>query len=270
MAEDQNEPAAVGLKECRHGRMLYLLNDSYIGRSLDYYGEYGEFEGQVFAQMIRPGQSVVEVGANIGAHTVHLAKLVGPGGTVLAFEPQRSLFYLLCANLALNEHFHVRAVHAAVGATAGSIPVPLLDHRAKMNFGALSLPLFTSGDQVPLMVLDDFDLPSLRLLKVDVEGMETDVLRGARRTIAQHRPLLYVENDRRDQSEQLIRLIMELGYDLHWHLPFLFNADNFRGRSDDIFPKVASINMLCIPQETTANLTGFRRITGPGDWWRDQ
>src|SRR5436190_22246330 len=107
--------SATALKECRHGRMLYLRNDQYIGRSLELYGEYGEMEARLFDQLLAPGQAVIEVGANIGAHTVHLAKLVGPTATVLAFEPQRAIFYLLCANLAPNAQFHVRAYHAAGG-----------------------------------------------------------------------------------------------------------------------------------------------------------
>lgn len=247
--------------------MMYLVNDQYIGRALDYYGEYGQFEGMVFDQMLKPGDIAVEVGANMGAHTVHLAKLVGPTGTVLAFEPQRTMFYLLCANLALNEHFHVRALNAAAGGTRGNIRVPILDHRAPLNFGALSLPDFETGEEVPLFALDSFAFPSLRLIKIDVEGMEVDVLSGARHTIARHRPILYVENDRRDKSEALIALIMEYGYDLHWHLPFLFNPDNFFHQPDNLFPGIVSVNMLCMPREVSVELTGFRRITSPTDWW---
>jgi hypothetical protein len=85
---------ATALKTCRYGPMLYLKRDRYVGRSLDVYGEYSELEMQVFAQLLRLGMSVAEIGANIGAHTVPLAKLVGPGGAVL---PQRAMFYLLSA-----------------------------------------------------------------------------------------------------------------------------------------------------------------------------
>jgi FkbM family methyltransferase len=267
MSDATPPSSGIGLKQCRHGRMMYLPNDQYIGRSLDFYGEYCEAEGLVFDQLLGSGQVAIEVGANIGTHTVRLGQLVGPSGAVLAFEPQRALFYLLCANLALNELFHVRAVHAAAGAEAGSVRVPMLDHRAGLNFGGLSLPGFEVGDQVPLVPLDSVDLPSLRLLKVDVEGMEVEVLRGAGQLIMKHRPILYVENDRRDRSERLIELIMEMGYELHWHLPMLFNPQNYFGRREDIFPEIVSINMLCVPRELAVNLTGFRRITGPQDWW---
>ena len=77
--------------------MLFLPSDLYVGRSLELYGESSEFEGELFAQLCRPGQIVVEVGAHIGSHTIHLAKLVGPAGTVYAFEPQRIIFQIMCA-----------------------------------------------------------------------------------------------------------------------------------------------------------------------------
>ena len=55
-------PPGVRLKECRYGRMAYLANDQYIGRSLDYYGEYCEGEGIVFEQLVKAGQIVIEEG----------------------------------------------------------------------------------------------------------------------------------------------------------------------------------------------------------------
>jgi FkbM family methyltransferase len=260
---------ATALKQCRHGRMLYLPQDSYVGRSLDLYGEYGEHEAKVFEQILGPGQVVVEVGANMGAHTVHLAKLVGPNGQVLAYEPQRPMFYLLCANLALNEHFHARAYHAAMGSAPGSIKVPVLDHRAAQNFGGLSLERAAQGEDVPLITLDSLSLPSLRLLKIDVEGMESDVILGGRQTIIRHRPILYVENDRRQHSAQLIGLIEELGYDLYWHQPPLFNSDNFARYPENVFARTVSINMLGIPKGMPGGVTGLRPVAGPQDWWQE-
>ena len=79
----------TGTKDCRHGKLMYLLNDAYIGRSLDVYGEYSEGEIDLFRQLLRPGDVAIDVGANIGALTVPMARLVQPGGAVVAFEPQR-------------------------------------------------------------------------------------------------------------------------------------------------------------------------------------
>jgi hypothetical protein len=131
----------------------------------------------------------------------------------------------------------------------------------------LSLPGSATGEDVPVMTLDRYALPALRLLKIDVEGMEREVLLGARQTIVKHRPILYVENDRKDNSPALIRLIEELGYRAYWHSPRLFNAQNFFGHAENVFSNVASLNMLCLPNETPQSVTGFRQVTGPDDWW---
>ena len=96
-------------KDCRHGRLMYLLNDAYIGRSLDVYGEYSEGEIDLFRQLLRPGDVAIDVGANIGALTVGMARLVQPGGAIVAFEPQRTIFDILCNNLRLNSLANVTA-----------------------------------------------------------------------------------------------------------------------------------------------------------------
>jgi hypothetical protein len=147
------------------------------------------------------------------------------------------------------------------------IKVPVLDYGAENNFGGISLNGVGEGEDVPLFTLDSFALPTLRLLKVDVEGMEAEVLRGARETIGRLRPILHVENDRRAHSEQLMKLIDELGYNMWWHLPKLFNADNFAQIPQNIFDGTISANLLCFPKEKQANISGLRAVTGPKDWW---
>jgi FkbM family methyltransferase len=258
--------SVTALRDCRHGKMLFLKGDSYIGRSLDLYGEFSELEADVFARLVRLGDVVVEVGANIGAHTVHIAKLVGPQGRVLAFEPQRIIFEILCANMVLNEHFHVFPYHAAFGKEAGTLKVPMLDYAADNNFGGLSLNAAGIGEEVPVRTLDSTPLSKLRLLKVDVEGMEVEVLSGGREVIRTLRPILYVENDREQRSEELISLIEELGYKQWWHLPPLFNPNNFAHNPENVFARTVSINLLCVPKEWKTNIVGFRPVSGPKDW----
>ena len=235
-------------KPCRHGTLMYNIHDVYIGRSLDIYGEFSEGEIELFQQVVKPGQVVVEVGANIGAHTVFLAQAVGPSGRVLAFEPQRVIYQVLCANLALNSVPNVHAWHAAVGSAPGEIVVPVLDYRQEHNFGGLSIEGHQFGERVPVMTLDSFNLQQCYLLKVDVEGMEQSVLQGAVQTIARCKPILYVENDRPEKRAALIRYIDQLGYSMYWHTPPLFNPNNFAGNPQNVFGQIVSVNMLCCPK----------------------
>jgi FkbM family methyltransferase len=240
-------PMRIGTKDCRHGKLSYLLNDAYIGRSLDVYGEYSEGELELFRQLLRPGDVAVDAGANIGALTVGMARLVAPGGAVVAFEPQRTIFEILCDNLRANGLTNVTAYRRAAGSKPGTIRVPPLDYAQAENFGGVALGS-AQGDEVEVVTLDSLGLPRLLLLKVDVEGMEFDVVVGARATIARLQPALYVENDRADRSQRLISLLFEIGYRLWWHITPLFNAQNFFRYPHDIFGNVVSFNMIGFPR----------------------
>jgi FkbM family methyltransferase len=247
-------------KACRHGQMLYNANDTYIGRSLDLYGEFSEGEVEVFRQVIQPGYVVVEVGANIGAHTVFLAQQVGDNGSVIAFEPQRVVFQTLCANIALNSLPNVLALQQAVGAEPGSIKVPTFDYRHAGNFGGLALGSFQVGEDVPVITLDSLNLQRCHFIKVDVEGMERDVLRGAVRTVEQFKPILYIENDRAEKSAALVNQIDAMGYNMYWHLPFYFRANNFLGNTNNVFPNTVSVNMVCVHKSLPQNLQNFEQV----------
>ena len=192
------------IKNTRHGLMAYNVNDIYVGRSLDCYGEYSRGETTLFAQLAGSGSVAVDVGANIGALTIPLARMVGPGGSVIAMEPQRAAYQLLCANLALNELGNVRAIQAAVGRAPGRTFVPVLDQAKPVNFGAVEVTDM-GGEPVGVISIDSLQLPACHLIKIDVEGQEQSVIAGAAKTIARLRPTLYVENDRRHHSADLIR-----------------------------------------------------------------
>jgi len=254
----------IGTRDCRHGRLSYLLNDAYIGRSLDVYGEYSEGELALFRDLLRPGDVAVDVGANIGALTIGMARMVAPGGTVIAFEPQRTIFDVLCHNLRQNGLANVTAYRRALGSAPGAIRVPPLDYSGAENFGGVSLG-GAQGEEVEVVTLDVLALPRLRLLKVDVEGMEREVLAGARQTIGRLQPALYIENDRAERSRALISLLFELGYRLWWHITPLFNPGNFFRHPRDIFGDVVSFNMLGFPRSDAPALQ-LPEILTPDDF----
>lgn len=257
------EPTFTRLRDCRYGRMLYNVNDVYVGRSFEEYGEYCEFEIELLRQVIREGDVVIDAGANIGAHTVFFSRAVGARGGVFAFEPQRLIFQMLCANLALNELLNVRAMNMALGEAEGTVRLLTLDPRKQNNFGGVALRDDNRGEPLPVIRLDSINLRSCRLIKVDVEGMELPVLRGAEQLIRQFQPALYVENDRADRSRDLVRYIDSLGYDLYWHRPPLFNPNNFRGNANNVFGTVITANMICVPRAWGATMQHFEKVPVP-------
>lgn len=262
-------PQAVSLPEyyrlldTRYGRMLVNPNDIYIGGAFDLYGEFSEGEAAIFRQLIKPGFLVLDVGANIGSHTVVMAQALEGKGQVIAFEPQRLSFQLLCANVALNNLTNVECRNEAVGATPGSIDVPVLDPATRQNFGALDLRKGSKGEAVPRTTIDDLDLGRCDFIKMDIEGMEIDALKGAEKTIRRLHPVLYVENERAENSDDLIRLIASYGYRLYWHRTPMFNPDNFYRNAENVFGRIVSINMLCIPHQARIAVEGMAEVDVP-------
>jgi FkbM family methyltransferase len=232
--------------------MLGLPGDMYITRSLLELGEYSHDEVDLLKQIVKPGMTVIDIGANIGAIALPLAQACFPG-PLYAFEPQQRIFQLLCANLALNQIKNALTFPLALGASFGVGAVPPIDYDRPGNFGGVSLS--TEGLLIRIETLDSFELPSCHLIKVDVEGMEAEALLGAAETITRCRPILYVENDRADKQQILIDLIETFGYNQYWHVSYL----------GSIFPNEASFNMLCIPKESAVVVDGFEKIN-PLDW----
>jgi FkbM family methyltransferase len=255
----------IRIRGCRHGPMIYFVHDQYVGRSLDLYGEFSEIESAFLAQLIKPGMTIVEVGANIGAHTVALSRMAN-GGTVVAIEPQGEIFKLLCANLAMNGARNVIPIWAASGESAGRISIPAVDYTKPGNFGGISAGA-APGQAATMVTITPLDaiegLTTIHALKVDVEGMELDVIRGAAGLIARSRPVLYVENDRNEKSPALIDHLLGIGYRCYWHVPPLFSAANYLGNATNVFGNTVSINLLCVPAEQRREVRGLVEVTNP-------
>ena len=241
------------LKKCRYGLMLYNNSDVWIGRSLQTYGEFSESEVELFRKCLSEGAVVADVGANIGCHSLAFSRIIGAKGYVFAFEPERNNFNMLCANIALNNIHNIYAYQQALGCSVGRIKVPEIDLLKTQNFGGLSLlekydnsPFY----EVSLNTVDEVKFTRLDFIKIDVEGMEKAVLEGAEETIKKYLPLLYVENDRQDKSEELIRKLKSFGYVLYEHKAPLFNLGNYFENHDNVFQndqkaQIVSINLFC-------------------------
>ncbi len=260
---------AVAMKACRHGTLLYPVNDSFVGRALDLYGEWCESEIDLFASLLAPGDVVVDVGANIGTHTVFFGKHVGPTGRVVALEPQRFVHGLLVANMAANGLANVDCMLAAASDHESTVAIPVVDPRRPCNFGAIGVAegaraAGAATEAIQATTIDVLALERCSLLKVDVEGLETMVLAGAEKTIARHQPILFVENNTIEGSAQIIRAVSGLGYRAYWHIAPYFRPDNFFGNAEDVFaPYQPEANLVCVPEGRS--LPGMLEVTGEDD-----
>lgn len=254
--------------ETQSGPMWVFKSDVYVSRSLQVYGEYGAAESALFSQIVRSGMTVIEVGANIGSHSVQLAKSCFPG-PFIAFEPQQRVFQLLTANLVINGLANALVFPVGIGSKDGLAEFSVPNYAATGNFGSVSLLQPSVGEnnrqRVRISTLDTWGFSACHFLKVDVEGWECDVIDGAQKTIKRYRPVIYLENDRTKSQGELIAKMAQLDYDLYWHVAPLFRDDNFKKISDNIFGNTASLNMLCTPRERNIPVAGLPKID-PANW----
>lgn len=232
----------------KHGTFTYHSDDRFLGASLRIYGEYSEGEVDFYASALRPTDNAVEVGANIGALTIPLARRCA---RVLAFEPQPDNFKLLELNLERNGVKNAVASKLALGAENKQVMMPSLAEIDKGDewgmIGNYGIAEIGHGScRVNMGLLDNvLRLAPIDFIKLDCEGSELEVLKGAEKTIERDRPLLYVENDRSHKSAALIEWLKDHGYSCYWHKPFLFNINNFNRHFDNIFGASKSTNMIC-------------------------
>ena len=250
------------LVQTKYGQMLVNKNDTFIGKSLIKYGQISSDESLLYEQICTDGDVVVEAGANIGTHSLAISKAIGDTGKLYCYEPQRIVFQTLNANLALNSLTNTTTYQAGVGEKESFVNIPEFDYNHNGNYGGISITNYQEGTKTKVYSIDShLNLQQLKLLKIDVEGMEIDVIKGAKQTIERLRPIIYCENDRRELSSTLIELLWSLSYDLYWHLPPLFNTENFNKDNENIFKNLVSVNMLCIPKESTLVIQNFKKIT---------
>jgi FkbM family methyltransferase len=192
-------------------------------------------------QLLGGDLTVIDVGANFGAYALALSGFVGPNGKVHAFEPQRIIFNMLAGSVALNSLTNVVCNHMALGDREGWLEIPQFNHSKPLNFGSIEFtteqrePLTQRRghdprrvEYVPLSTIDRFEFEKVHLMKIDVEGMEMQVLDGAINTVRRCRPVLYAEFLKCDKAA-LRERIEALGYEVH----------------------KKGLNFLCIPAELT-------------------
>jgi FkbM family methyltransferase len=260
----------VGVKRAKHGIFMFNRNDSFVGKSLDLYGEWCEAEILLLRNYIRESDVVLDIGANIGTHTVAFSAMVGSAGRVHAFEPQPSLFHFLCGNVALNCLDNVCVHRKAVGSGGGEIGLSKLPSPdTPFNFAAVPLSAPGDGEKVDLISVDSLGLAGCRLIKIDVEGMEEEVLKGAQRTVDTFQPLLFVENNTIERASSVIESIFRLSYRAYWHIRPYFNEYNFFGNTENVFSRIQpEANLLCVPRTSALDATDFMECTSTEDNWR--
>ncbi len=189
------DPSGAPVLAQADGFQIYAMpSDAAVGRHVAV-GEYEADVTAVFRRVLRPGMGVLDIGANIGWFTMLSASLVGPGGFVLAMEPNPANARLLEASRRLNGFAHVMVSQTAAGQATGLLALYAQDSNGMTAAPPDTLDGLLAARTVPCVPADAL-VPTERpigLVKVDVEGAEYLALKGAEATLARNRPVVISE-----------------------------------------------------------------------------
>ena len=229
------------LKDARWGRFI-LLEGDLISFYMSEFGEWSETEVDLFRFILPKNGNCVEVGANMGTHSVPLSKICSEG-RIFCFEPQRPIFQILCGNLALNNCTNVFARQQAVGSVDEVIEIETSNYDEAWNYGSFSISEGFSVERkfegwlqkelVEVVALDGDNaisrLKNIDLLKIDVEGHELEVLDGCKNLVSRTKPDIFIEAHNKRVVSEFMGYIKRQGYIAYWFNAKRIRDDNFCG-----------------------------------------
>jgi FkbM family methyltransferase len=239
--------------ELANGTLFRAHTDCVISSAL-HYAAWPEFhELQWLRGVLRPGEVVLDVGANVGHISLLLADVVGPNN-LFAFEPAPVAFERLCENWRLNGWPTDQLFNVAVGSNDGEVSIETAT-TPLTTIGVSSAPT-EKGQKVGLRALDGlrdrWRGRPIGLLKVDVEGYEGEVLQGARAILAEDRPrAVMFESLAGSLDVRIGRIFVDTGYEV-------FQLDE-HGHPD--FDRKDGQNLFAVPTERLEELAA--RVDGP-------
>ena len=249
--------------DTRYGQLTIFANDSgAVSQSLVKYGEWAENELSFLYAMIGEGATVLDIGAYIGTHTLAFARFVGPLGQVVAVEPQIRSFELLKRNIEANALGNVRAENAVASFETDEAIIPSIDIEQSESFGSASLlgalhsikgglaaepqPYGANDLAVRLMTVDSLGITNCALIKIDVEGMEDAVLRGAEETIRRSTPIIYAECNSLEHGLRSLKVLKVFGYRVLAHVVSAYNPDNFLKDQHNLFGAAREVALVAV------------------------
>jgi len=239
----------IGVTRTRYQHPFYYYkNDTIIGRSLAYYGEYTELELECLKHFVKNNDCVIyDIGANIGYHTTAFARWCK---YVEAFEPNSKNLELLKKNLVNMPH--VMVYPYAVSDKKGTTTIQDFDTTVPGNYGEMYLNV--PGQSCETVCIDDMDeLYPPDIVKIDVEGHELSVLRGMVKTIHEYKPVIFYEAHGTELDE-IYDMLSAMDYKLYWFPCANYNPNNYNNSSYNIFGNGGVLNIIAVHGMKIGNL----------------
>lgn len=197
---------------------LVVPQDDYVGRSIKYFGDLDKKVTWVVRQVLQPGDTALDIGANLGLVSFRMLEKVGAAGRVIAFEPQSRMVSYIEKSISHNRVDNLHVHNIGLADRSGTLRLSVPDD----NAGAAS---FVSNkgsnvEEVPVTTLDEFTrthgLEDVRLLKVDVEGFESQVFSGGKDFLSRVKPdvIVFEENRNTGDIPDSISILQSSGYEI--------------------------------------------------------
>ena len=233
-------PGLSAVAETRVGILQYLPDEPIVGDAIGWYGEYLQPQLDLLARIVRPGATMMEVGAGVGAHAVFLGTMLGEAGHLFLYESRPVLQRILRQNLAANRVSNVTLMRRALGSQGQE------GGTAGVEGSAAEIPHTET--------LDELQLERLDWLKVDASVAALDVLAGASETLWRLRPRLFLTAPTEAVVTEIADRVKECGYRCWRMATPLFNPENFNRREADIFSGRIALSVLAIPEEVEVDV----------------
>ena len=187
-----------GIRTKDNSILFVNTKDKYIYTDLTVLGEWERYVTILFNKYVKNGMNVIDVGANIGAHTISLSKLVGETGNVYAFEPSKINHDILIYNCFINNCYNTVVYKKGCGDKKDKMFISnewsnIGDEIKNYGFIVLESEKKHENDEIiDVIPLDDLDT-EIHLIKIDDEYMEDKVLIGLEKTLNKYKPIIIIE-----------------------------------------------------------------------------
>jgi len=177
-------------------------------------GTYEAEKQSIIQSLVKPGMTVFDVGANAGFFSIGFSRLVGFSGEIWAFEPLANQVDFLLKHLKLNKLENVQVIQSALADKSGFVRFEVCSNGFMGSLGG------NSHYHVPVASIDELiisgTVPIPNVIKLDVEGAEASVLRGARQCLKNDRPLLLIACHGKEQRQQCLELLQSNKYQIYY------------------------------------------------------
>ena len=261
-----------GFENSIHGKMMFPRNDAVIGVCLREFGEFSENENILLSKFINNKDTIIDVGANIGTQTLSFSEKVGNKGKVLAFEPQSHIAQCLNTNLTLNGINNVIVDNAAISKKCGWAKINDKEFEESGRYGEAGISK-EGTTKIRTINLDEIDLDSCSLIKIDIEGHEWDAIQGGESFLKKHKPVLYIEAKKDEEgTKKFIKWFFDNGWVCYWHYAFWYRKNNYRNNNNikpirD--PGIGDMNIVAVP-ENNKQPTNLLKLKSFNEDWNEK